>query len=100
MTYCDAIVARAVFLWMYKSHSVRCVLASVSPSNFTSFTLHFNKPNPTSNFQLPTTNMQNEHGQGASHATGDSKVPDAIQQKAPQGLEESLPNKVSITHRP
>ena len=39
--------------------------------------------------------MQNEHGQGVSHATGDSKVPGSVQQKAPQGLEESLPNKVS-----
>ncbi|KAJ4345443.1 uncharacterized protein N0V89_011573 [Didymosphaeria variabile] len=41
--------------------------------------------------------MQNEHGQGVSHATGGSKVPDTVQQKAPQGLEESLPNKVHDT---
>ncbi|KAF2200411.1 hypothetical protein GQ43DRAFT_373921 [Delitschia confertaspora ATCC 74209] len=40
---------------------------------------------------------QNEYGQGASHATGDSKVPGKIQQAAPQGLEESLPNKVHDT---
>ncbi|KAJ0426042.1 hypothetical protein BJY00DRAFT_323599 [Aspergillus carlsbadensis] len=36
--------------------------------------------------------MQNARGQGASHATGGSKVPEGIQNKAPQGLEESLPN--------
>ncbi|KAL5380049.1 hypothetical protein DPSP01_008086 [Paraphaeosphaeria sporulosa] len=41
--------------------------------------------------------MQNEHGQGASHATGGSEVPEAIQNKAPQGLEESLPNKIHDT---
>ena len=44
--------------------------------------------------------MQNEHGQGVSHATGDSKVPGSVQQKAPQGLEESLPNKVSSCQKP
>ncbi|KAF1996280.1 hypothetical protein P154DRAFT_525707 [Amniculicola lignicola CBS 123094] len=41
--------------------------------------------------------MQNERSQGISHAQGDSKVPDSIQKKAPQGLEESLPNKVHET---
>jgi len=40
--------------------------------------------------------MQNEHGQGTSHAVGDSKVPGSIQQKAPQGLEENLPNKAYL----
>ncbi|RAH80337.1 hypothetical protein BO86DRAFT_390319 [Aspergillus japonicus CBS 114.51] len=41
--------------------------------------------------------MQNEYGQGISHATGGSRVPDKVQQKAPQGLEESLPNKLHDT---
>ncbi|KAJ9648460.1 hypothetical protein H2201_000796 [Coniosporium apollinis] len=41
--------------------------------------------------------MQNDAGQGMSHATGDSKVPDTIQDKAPKGLEESLPNSVHDT---
>ncbi|KAK3081689.1 hypothetical protein LTS18_003871 [Coniosporium uncinatum] len=41
--------------------------------------------------------MQNEHGQGASHASGDSKVPDKVQEKAPKGLEESLPDSVHPT---
>ncbi|KAF2132994.1 hypothetical protein P153DRAFT_283390 [Dothidotthia symphoricarpi CBS 119687] len=41
--------------------------------------------------------MQNEHGQGVSHAAGDSKVPHSIQQKAPQGLEENLPNSIHDT---
>jgi len=40
--------------------------------------------------------MQNEHGQGVSHAVGDSKVPEKVQEKAPQGLEESLPNRVRV----
>ncbi|KAL4912105.1 hypothetical protein BDW62DRAFT_206774 [Aspergillus aurantiobrunneus] len=41
--------------------------------------------------------MQNEFGQGISHAAGGSKVPQAVQDKAPQGLEESLPNKMHDT---
>ncbi|KAL3473443.1 hypothetical protein BJX99DRAFT_233729 [Aspergillus californicus] len=41
--------------------------------------------------------MQNTRGQGISHATGDSKVPKGVQDRAPQGLEESLPNKVHDT---
>ncbi len=50
-------------------------------------------------------NQTNQHGQGASHATGDSKVPAGIQRAAPQGLEEKLPNSVhspspSIHHKP
>jgi hypothetical protein len=50
------------------------------------------------NFQLPSTTMnQNEYGQGASHAVGDSKVPHKAQEAVPQGLEESLPNKVHDT---
>lgn len=40
--------------------------------------------------------MQNEHGRGVSRAVGDSKVPEKVQEKAPQGLEESLPNKVPV----
>jgi hypothetical protein len=77
-----------------KTTSIRCVLRPSSSSNFNPFTLYINKPNPTSSI----INMQNEQGQGVSHATGGSKVPDTIQQKAPQGLEESLPNKVRITY--
>jgi len=42
---------------------------------------------------------QNERGQGVSHATdpADSKVPGKVQQKVPQGLEESLSDKVHPT---
>jgi hypothetical protein len=40
--------------------------------------------------------MQNARGQGISHATGDSKVPEGIQNKASKGVEESLPNKVCL----
>ena len=40
--------------------------------------------------------MQNEHGQGVSHAVGSSNVPQKTQEKVPQGLEESLPNKVFL----
>lgn len=38
--------------------------------------------------------MQNEHGQGVSHAAGDSKVPHKVQEQAPTGLEKNLPNSV------
>jgi hypothetical protein len=36
----------------------------------------------------------NQHGQGASHATDHSKVPQSVQNKAPKGLEEKLPDSV------
>ncbi|CAN9478617.1 unnamed protein product [Alternaria alternata] len=39
----------------------------------------------------------NQHGQGASHATGQSAVPNKVQEAAPKGLEESLPESVHPT---
>jgi hypothetical protein len=36
----------------------------------------------------------NKHGQGQSHATGESHVPQKVQEAAPKGLEEALPDKV------
>jgi len=39
----------------------------------------------------------NEYGQGKSHATGDSAVPKTVQDKAPSGLEEALPDSVRLT---
>jgi hypothetical protein len=36
----------------------------------------------------------NEHGQGKSHAVGQSSVPKSVQDAAPKGLEEALPDKV------
>ncbi|CAO2656603.1 Nn.00g054060.m01.CDS01 [Neocucurbitaria sp. VM-36] len=41
--------------------------------------------------------MQNEHGQGVSHAAGDSKVPQKVQEQAPAGLEKNLPNSIHDT---
>ncbi|KAI4735075.1 hypothetical protein E4T50_14395 [Aureobasidium sp. EXF-12298] len=40
--------------------------------------------------------MQNEHGQGVSHATN-SSVPGKIQEKAPAKLEHELPDSVHDT---
>ena len=40
--------------------------------------------------------MQNEYGQGSSHAVGGSKVPQKAQEKVPKSLEETLPNKVDM----
>lgn len=37
----------------------------------------------------------NSYGQGKSHAVGDSAVPEGVQNAAPKGLEEVLPDKVS-----
>jgi hypothetical protein len=40
----------------------------------------------------------NQHGQGDTHAVGgaaNSKVPNVVQDKAPKGLEEALPDSVS-----
>ena len=45
-------------------------------------------------YTTSTIRMQNEYGQGASHAVGDSKVPGKIQEQVPQSLEEGLPNAV------
>lgn len=42
----------------------------------------------------------NEHGQGASHATGDSKVPEGVQKAAPKGLEDALPDSVWCISNP
>ncbi|KAJ4320716.1 hypothetical protein N0V94_003246 [Neodidymelliopsis sp. IMI 364377] len=39
----------------------------------------------------------NEYGQGKSHAQGDSAVPGKIQEAAPSGLEEALPDSVHPT---
>ncbi|KAL9117454.1 MAG: hypothetical protein Q9187_006008 [Circinaria calcarea] len=46
---------------------------------------------------MSTMSSTNEHGQGASHATGDSVVPDKVQDVAPKGLEKSLPDTVHDT---
>ncbi|KAM3086436.1 hypothetical protein ACMFMG_000571 [Clarireedia jacksonii] len=48
----------------------------------------------TRNFTMSTAAMQNEYGQGVSHATDNSKVPGKIQEKAPEGLERKLPEDV------
>ncbi|KAK4243880.1 hypothetical protein C7999DRAFT_17836 [Corynascus novoguineensis] len=39
----------------------------------------------------------NQHGQGASHATGKSYVPGKIQEAAPERLENALPDKIHPT---
>lgn len=39
----------------------------------------------------------NEYGQGKSHAAGDSAVPGKVQEQAPSGLEEALPDSVCCT---
>lgn len=39
----------------------------------------------------------NQHGQGASHATGESAVPNKVQDVAPKGLEDALPEGASGT---
>ena len=38
----------------------------------------------------------NEYGQGKSHATGDSAVPGKVQEVAPKGVEEALPDEVCL----
>lgn len=40
--------------------------------------------------------MQNDKGQGVSHAT-DSQVPGKVQEKVPKGLEDQLPDAVHNT---
>ncbi|KAJ4362382.1 hypothetical protein N0V83_010475 [Neocucurbitaria cava] len=39
----------------------------------------------------------NEYGQGKSHATGESAVPNKVQEAAPKGLEDALPEGVHPT---
>ncbi|KAF1846952.1 uncharacterized protein K460DRAFT_276176 [Cucurbitaria berberidis CBS 394.84] len=52
-------------------------------------------------FQSTTTSIRmassNEYGQGKSHATGESAVPNKVQDAAPKGLEEALPEGVHPT---
>lgn len=44
------------------------------------------------------TSSKNGYGQGASHAAGDSMVPDKAQQEVlPKGVEDAAPNKVHDT---
>merc|ERR1712217_244782 len=40
---------------------------------------------------------ENKYGQGVSHATGDSIVPEAIQKLAPEALERALPDAIHDT---
>ena len=65
---------------------------------------HYNHHNTHPSFlSIPKTNtstfikMQNEHGQGVSHAT-DSKVPSKIQEQAPSKLEHELPDVSPLFH--
>ncbi|KAJ4990819.1 hypothetical protein SVAN01_03608 [Stagonosporopsis vannaccii] len=46
-----------------------------------------------------TTRMSstNSYGQGKSHTTGDSAVPNKVQEQAPSGLEEALPDSIHPT---
>ncbi|KAL2017477.1 hypothetical protein VTK56DRAFT_2073 [Thermocarpiscus australiensis] len=39
----------------------------------------------------------NEYGQGQSHAAGESHVPGKVQEAAPKGVEEALPDKLHPT---
>ena len=47
-------------------------------------------------FSTNSANMQNDKGQGVSHA-GDSAVPQKIQEKAPSSVEHQLPDSVHDT---
>ncbi|KAF4342151.1 hypothetical protein FBEOM_3884 [Fusarium beomiforme] len=40
---------------------------------------------------------QNERGQGVSHATAPSKLPEVIQRQLPKGVEEALPESIHPT---
>jgi hypothetical protein len=52
------------------------------------------RPYTTTSLRMAQNNATG--GTGASHATGDSKVPGKVQEKVPQGLEETLPNEVCL----
>ncbi len=68
-----------------------------SNSKFFSLFSHRTQYLPTRTFQTTSVNMQNEHGQGTSHATGGSKVPQAAQDKLPKSVEENVPNTLHDT---
>ena len=42
--------------------------------------------------------MQNDKGQGVSHATGESSVPGKVQEKVPSKLEHELPDVSILVH--
>jgi hypothetical protein len=46
-------------------------------------------------FTAPRTMAENQYGQGVSHASGHSKVPEKVQEPALEGLEKALPDSVS-----
>ncbi len=47
----------------------------------------------TTRYNMSSTN---DYGQGASHAKGDSVVPNKVQEAAPEGLERNLPESVRL----
>ncbi|RYP71981.1 hypothetical protein DL771_004450 [Monosporascus sp. 5C6A] len=47
---------------------------------------------PLSTTHARTASRENEYGQGVSHATGKSKVPESVQEAAPKALEDALPD--------
>ncbi|RYP23860.1 hypothetical protein DL765_000937 [Monosporascus sp. GIB2] len=52
---------------------------------------------PLSMTHARTASRENEHGQGVSHATGKSKVPESVQKAASKALEDALPDFIHPT---
>ncbi|RYP03245.1 hypothetical protein DL764_005292 [Monosporascus ibericus] len=52
---------------------------------------------PLSTTHVRTASRENEYGQGVSHATGKSKVPETMQKAAPKALEDALPDFIHPT---
>ncbi|RYP51652.1 hypothetical protein DL768_003050 [Monosporascus sp. mg162] len=52
---------------------------------------------PLSTTHARTASQENEYGQGVSHATGKSKVPESVQKAAPKTLEDALPDFIHPT---
>ena len=78
----------------YKSSPKRAKNYFIFNSTFLVNTITF----ITNNHALNMSGLyQNERGQGMSHATGPSKVPESIARQVPKGLEKSLPNSVCQT---
>jgi len=71
---------------------------SIATSTPTKATFYINRLAKAS-YTTTSLRMQNQAGQGASHAVGDSKVPGSVQEKVPQSVEEGLPNSVCCSLR-
>jgi hypothetical protein len=88
---CCVIVHKRYLLVVYKIHPL---IMSSAALKFRAFTRPIVRSTPIFRNNTIRMSSTNEYGQGKSHAQGDSAVPGKVQEAAPSGLEEALPDSV------